>query len=254
MTQQEATHIINNGNDYTPEQREQAREIIVEACMKTHEQQNLIYLEILNSIPSESEFRDWMKTPFKTEYGNCATDGKIMVLTPLFDEPMIDRTNNIKPIFPVEPNCSIQILVSELKEGLSKVPLIDCFDNEENECSECGGEGEVDFEYSCKGKTHTVSGECPMCEGSGTVEDVSTTPNGEKEYKNGKYIEMHHGIFAPLVIEKLVFIGDKLGVDSLELYNHQGGYKPYYFKAKEVRIIAMGLISTNDEDIVYTIK
>ena len=37
MTLQEATHIINNSKDYTQEKKDQAREVIVEACMKTHE-------------------------------------------------------------------------------------------------------------------------------------------------------------------------------------------------------------------------
>ena len=51
MTLQEATNIINNSKDYTQEQKDQAREIIVEACMKTHE-------------PSPAPYESWDEVKF----------------------------------------------------------------------------------------------------------------------------------------------------------------------------------------------
>ena len=43
--------------------------------------------------------------------------------------------------------------------------------NEEYDCPECEGVGEVECEYTdMLGKTHGIITDCPVCEGYGTVD------------------------------------------------------------------------------------
>ena len=71
-----------------------------------------------------------------------------------------------------KPNFGGTLTIEKLKQALAKCPQVKEVVTivPEHACAECGGEGEVDWEYTTKdGLRYCQEFECPMCEGAGII-------------------------------------------------------------------------------------
>ena len=68
--------------------------------------------------------------------------------------------------------------------------------DEVDECLDCGGTGEVDWEYTdLDGNTHYMSEECPVCHGEKKVNVVIEKPTGRMLPKPQQVFRLHRVLF-----------------------------------------------------------
>lgn len=122
--------------------------------------------------------REQLQKPYyeksaKTVY---ATDGRVVILM----NPNVTSRSFEEIEFPPVGN-----LIEGAGEGFftleSLKKVLESFEMEEEQfiieegrkCEECEGSGEVEWEYTdLDGKSHFHDGDCPVCNGDGTTEDV----------------------------------------------------------------------------------
>ena len=159
------------------------------------------------------------KKPFLFNGKICATDKMSMVITPEMSEEYEDMTEKISKMYPPKPINEL-LRLDDLKIAYSNVLLLDCYDEVDKECSECGGDGNVDFEYHYDNSIFYTEGECPACEGEGHALEEADEPNGKKRPDCTKFICIKESVFQAQQVSKLIALSDILGVSEIFL-NHQ---------------------------------
>lgn len=136
--------------------------------------------DILNMyVDSEGKRPDFVNPFFQGNYV-CATNGHVLlkvnkqIVSSEYKE--LDKPNCLK--FFKTLNNEEKISLNYLKELLSKVELVDETKEvgQDVECSECDGEGVVEWEY----KRWTRDLDCPVCDGEGYSSTVKQVPTGKK--------------------------------------------------------------------------
>lgn len=212
-----------------------------------------VYLPILNIFCSNDKInRGWMAKPFISNGKTISTNGWVLFAVPQFGE-YEDKSEKIKGIYPIEHNKNIKYPLENFKSVISKMPLIDCFDEQEIKCDACGGEGEVIYEFDYGRKNYEIEHECPICEGEGVSTKRSDKPNGKKEIDNSKFIKIGNCTFNVNRIEELVFAASKLNVDFVELVNQTTSNRPCLFKIADAEMLMMPTTPNDDAMIVFTI-
>lgn len=195
---------------------------------------------------------DWFKTPFFVGERAVSTDKFSLISVPKFNDVYKDMTEKTKGIYPLQHNCNKEILLSELKDAISKVPLIDCFDKITTKCDACYGKGEVDYEFSYGVKDYTIEHECPVCEGEGTVDKINELPPGKKQYDYSKGIKIGNSIFHIERIEFLILVAETLSSEIIYIVRQDTKTRPNLFSIKEAEVLLMPMIS-NEEDVCANI-
>lgn len=111
------------------------------------------------------------------------------------------------------------VMADEVECVVKSIPLVDEYETVEatHTCKECGGSGEVEWEYEdCNGDTHFLEYECPVCGGNGLT-GGETRPTGKKAISKyacialgGRFIRARH---AALLLEAM----RAAGADAAEL-------------------------------------
>jgi hypothetical protein len=207
---------------------------------------------ILNHFTSkEDEAIEWTTKPFSLGNYSAATDSTTLVVTPKIGD-FIDMSGKVLPVIPII-NMNVAISVKELKEKMSLIPFVDCYDDieKDNECEACDGFGEVDYIFEYNGKTYEINEDCPICDGSGTIENKEKIPNGKKEYSTEQTIKIGVCHFYNYVLEKLIFVADVLEADTVNIISQTKSNCPCLFQIKEVEVL---LMPTTNENNITTIK
>jgi hypothetical protein len=210
------------------------------------------YETILNHLTSkEDEAIEWTTKPFSLGNYSAATDSVTLVVTPKIGD-FIDMSEIVLNVIP-KINMNVEISVQELKEKMSLIPFVDCYDDieKDNECEACDGFGEVDYIFEYNGKTYEINEDCPICDGSGTIENKEKIPNGKKEYSTEQTIKIGVCHFYNYVLEKLIFVADVLEADTVNIISQTKSNCPCLFQIKEVEVL---LMPTTNENNITTIK
>ena len=200
---------------------------------------------------SELKHRLWLTKPFNIGSYSAATDGMTLVITPKIGD-FTDMSEKVLSVIP-KINMNVSISVQELKEKMSLIPLVDCYDDieKDNECEACDGIGTVDYLFEYNGKTYEINDDCPICGGSGTIENKEKIPNGKKEYSDEQTIKIGVCHFYNYVLEKLIFVADILDADTINIISQTKSNQPCLFNIKDVSVL---LMPTANENNITTIK
>jgi len=206
------------------------------------------YFKILELVRSKDDYdAEWVQHPHHVLDRAAATDKHIAVFTPKIGE-FNDFTNKYHPhIYPFPVTHHQHILVSDVKQALSKLPFEDCFDEEIIKCGACEGEAQVEYEFQYKKKTYTSYQDCPVCNGEGGFDKKSDKPNGEKQYPETHAVKIGNSIFMGKILLRIIEICEILGVDNINLLSQTFPTKPTTFKVGEVEMLCMPAVDHNSE-------
>lgn len=206
-----------------------------------------VYEDILQLFVSDDDLRMWMTKPFIVGNKAVATDAHCLVSVPEW-KGNYEYCDKTKDVYPKEYNCFKEIPLSNFLAAIAKVPLIDDYDEEvtETECDECDGEGEVDFEYSAGRRDYYLTGECPICEGEGTITTTKKTPNGKKVADSSMLLAIGSHAFNIFNVHRLVQVAEMLHEEKINLVYQKVPSGASMFKVGECEVLMMPCFSNND--------
>ena len=204
-------------------------------------------------VHPESEYRQNIQEPFRQDGRICATDGRVLICIAeeLCEEEYTDMPNGLKPVntskvIPQKNTCET-VTALMLNKALEKAP-----EEKERKCPECGGSGQVEYEYRDRHyDRHTIEGDCPECEGTGEVGDY--TPIKYQFTIHGHALSYNH-------LKTLLRTMAYLNTDSLRLRHFQKGEGDlqallFDVEGKDIEILAMPqLRNENLKEIKITVK
>ena len=204
-------------------------------------------------VHPESEYRQNIQEPFRQDGRICATDGRVLIRIAegLCEEKYTDMPNGLKPVntskvIPQKNTCET-VTALMLNKALEKAP-----EEKERKCPECGGSGQVEYEYRDRlYDRHTIEGDCPECEGTGEVGDY--TPIKYQFTIHGHALSYNH-------LKTLLRTMAYLNTDSLRLRHFQKGEGDlqtllFDVEGKDIEILAMPqLRDENLKEIKITVK
>lgn len=135
---------------------------------------------------------------------------------------------------PSEKTCDRIITLNAIKDALTKLPMIEEEEIEEEECTECDGWGKVECEYyDSHGSFHEVKADCPLCDGTGYV-DGTPKKTGEKVVDYDTPIKLDGAYFKGRLFDILAQAMELIGLERLTM-THYGEYGTGVGKACELQ-------------------
>ena len=202
----------------------------------------------------ENQFRIWMQEPFNIGKNVYSTDAHSIMKVPnnsvrFFNEcTKPEKAKVILKYFDFKGSKIMDIKLSDLKDAISKVPLIDECINADSECkcTECEGEGEVEWEY----ESYTKDMDCPVCFGDGIVTEYKKEKTGRKIKAEGYFIDINVSRLRTAMIEQLIIIADLLNVETIEVIKQNKPNRGVFFKIGIAEIVMMPVLFTGDQNII----
>lgn len=210
--------------------------------------------ELLEMFTDADGFRAFTYVPFLHPTYNevWATEGHVIIrISP-------DRLNkHYEPVKGCEElilpkvlkPCHLSCTYKDIRQALDACPLVDEVVTDENEgdCKECGGTGEVEWWYADDNAyTHYHSFDCPVCGGSGVIIHKSEKHTGKKVYDEEAIVKIGNSFFRcyylDIVAKALAHIGadviditanDPLGLTEFVFDGIKIGLSSYYCKEGE---------------------
>ena len=110
--------------------------------------------------------------------------------------------------------CHLSCTYKAIRQALDACPLVDelVTEGNEEECKECGGTGEVEWEYTDDNlHTHYHDFDCPMCGGDGVITHKKETYTGRKVHDENAVVKIGNSFFRwyylDIVAKALAHIG-----------------------------------------------
>lgn len=172
------------------------------------------YKTIFEMFCGQDELRLDFMTPFKQGDNYYATDGHALICVPCSIVKLDykeQETPNCKAVMPTDHTCSLPIPVKELRAKLTPV-MVDEMKSKMEKCNECGGDGEVEYEYWTSKKTYTMDADCPICEGEGSV--GKDKPTGNKIPDPEAMYQIDGVLFGYEYLDRLIKVCELLDVDA----------------------------------------
>ncbi len=203
--------------------------------------------ELLTLFYDSDNCREVLRQPFLQDGKVCATDGHVLIR---IDSSLCDGNYEEKPggLTPprtasVVPAATTDIAVTrqQIERALEQAP-----EERNRQCPECGGSGDVTWEYrDCHYKKHTMEETCPVCDGFGTVDDYTVI-----KYQFifcGKPFSYHY-------VKTLLAAMSWLDIDTIRLVNADA--QPMLFKPEnmDVEILLMPQIRNDKLGCVTVIE
>lgn len=213
-----------------------------------------VYEEILQLFVSKEDFREWMKTPFLVGNKAVATDAHFLVAVPEWNGNY-EQSNKAASAYPMFVDFRKEYSIEQFKDAIAQVPLVDGFDEEikVDECDECNGEGEVEFEYYANGKYYYHDADCPVCEGEGQTEVTKQIPNGTKVPDSTKQIRIRLGCFSIEAVQRLIKVAELLNEKTVTLVNQKGNNSAAMFHVGQCEVLLMPLMNHGEEQVAANI-
>ena len=208
--------------------------------------------ELLEMFTEPDGFRAFTYIPFLHPIYNevWATEGHVIIrINP-------DRLNkHYEPVKGCEKlklpkalkPCHLSCTYKAIRQALDACPLVDEVVTEENEedCKECGGTGEVEWEYTDDNlHTHYQDFDCPVCGGSGVITHKLEKHTGKKVHDEEAIVKIGNSFFRwyylDIVAKALAHIGadvisvtanDPMGMTEFVFDNIKIGL--IFYKCKE---------------------
>lgn len=208
--------------------------------------------ELLEMFTEPDGFRAFTYIPFLHPIYNevWATEGHVIIrINP-------DRLNkHYEPVKGCEKlklpkalkPCYLSCTYKAIRQALDACPLVDEVVTEENEedCKECGGTGEVEWEYTDDNlHTHYQDFDCPVCGGSGVITHKLEKHTGKKVHDEEAIVKIGNSFFRwyylDIVAKALAHIGadvisvtanDPMGMTEFVFDNIKIGLM--FYKCKE---------------------
>jgi hypothetical protein len=209
-----------------------------------------VYQQVLQMFTSKDR-NNWMKEPFLVGDKAASTNGWVLIAVPNSNYQYEDNSEKTKTVYPIDCNCEKNISLAQLKDAISKAPLIDCFDETEQKCSACYGEGEVEYKFSYGIKDYTIDHECPVCEG--VVYKTSEIPNGKKEIDYTKFIIIGNSTFNIARVENIVEVAELLQAENITLVFQNRNTQASLFKVKDAEMIVMPCSTVDEQSVCANI-
>lgn len=197
-------------------------------------------------VEKDSDLRPNLKAPFIQENDGrvWASEGHIMIM---INQECVSGKYNSKTIGPHLPvreyNCDLPLSVSDLQIALAICPQEDevLVTYKETTCPECKGSGGVDGEYHAKydDQHYEISGECPICEGEGTIKTEVSTPTGNKIPKHDIFFKIGKGYFRGTFIQTIIKTCDLLGIEQIRLVRTDEHDISIIELSKDIHIVLM---------------
>ncbi len=150
----------------------------------------------------------------------------------------------------ITPNSNFRISIYSLENALRNITKVDeeIEGDEYEECDECDGRGEVEWEY----KEYTKYFDCPVCDGTGLSEEKKRVKTGNKVYNPESVIKIGNAAFRAYLIGIIVEAMKLTGENHL-LYDFQSinSKNRFILNNSGIEIILMPII---DKIPDYTIK
>lgn len=175
--------------------------------------------ELLEMFTAGDGVRAFTYVPFLHPVYNevWATDGRVIIrISP-------DRLNKrYEPVKGCEKlklpevlkPCHLSCTYKAIRQALDACPLVDEVVTDENDvdCKECGGTGEVEWEYTDDNlHTHYRDFDCPVCGGSGVIKHKLETHAGKKVHDENAIVKIGNATFRwyylDIVAKALAHIG-----------------------------------------------
>ncbi len=218
-----------------------------------------VYDEILKMYVGKDELRNWLFKPFSVGNLAIATNAHELIffnkeltkseLIPCENENPQIILNNI----PQERNQSFVLDIEKIEECFKNIPLVDVTKEvgEDIKCSECLGEGEVEWEYERWTKDMT----CPKCDGDGYESTSKQVPTGEKEIDGLKLIDIKNSRFSVLMVDRLLKVRNLLNEKEITLVYQLQANKSTIFKIGNIEVLCMPMMQTesNNELVVLNL-
>tara|TARA_R110000824_G_scaffold355441_1_gene542618 strand:- start:228 stop:896 length:669 start_codon:yes stop_codon:yes gene_type:complete len=212
----------------------------------------------LNSILKKSDYNLWTQKPFTIKNHVYSTNLHTIIKLPKESVGSFDdckKEINVKTIlelFSFDRKTIFTVNIKDLKNDISKIPLIDEFINSDSEgkCLECDGDGQVEWEYGF----HSKDMDCPVCDGEGVIIDSKRQKTGNKVKADGYVIEFNTAKIRSCMIEELINIADLLKVDKIELINEKNKFRGIAFKVGIAEVYMMPIMNVDKEYILNTFE
>lgn len=215
-----------------------------------------VYLDVLKLHQGNDELRPWMTKPFYVKDLAVATDAHTMIW---IDKNLVDgleqcdRPNPsvVTDLMPKEINENFTIDVEKIKEAISKIKLVDDFDivGESVKCSECDGDGEVEWEY----ENWTKDFECPKCDGEGYESSETQVKNGKKVIDTGFHIDIKQSRFSVEMILKLLKTQEILNAEEIILCYQIRPNASSVFLIGEAKVLCMPMQKIDEDKVVVNL-
>lgn len=203
--------------------------------------------ELLEMFTNPDGFRAFTYVPFLHPVYNevWATDEHVIIrISP-------DRLNgHYEPVKGCEElklpkvlkPCHLSCTYKAIRQALDACPLVDEVVTEENEedCKECGGTGEVEWEYTDDNlHRHYHSFDCPVCGGSGVVTHNLETHTGKKVHDEEFIVKIGNAFFLWFYLDIVAKALNHIGADTINITANE----PFGMTEFEVDGIKIGLAS-----------
>lgn len=187
--------------------------------------------ELLEMFTAGDGVRAFTYVPFLHPVYNevWATEGHVIIRinpdrTNKHYEP-VKRCEELKLPKVLRP-CHLSCTYKAIRQALDACPLVDEIVTEENEedCKECGGTGEVKWEYTDDNlHTHYHDFDCPMCGGDGVIIHKLETHTGKKVHDENATVKIGNSFFKwyylDIVAKALAHIGaDVISITASDSY------------------------------------
>jgi len=193
--------------------------------------------DVFSMFLSKDELRPVLQNPFIKSNKVCATDGYALVY---IDEKdcFFDFTNeyeNAPNIDAVVPTPNIHKKLNVCNSDFEKFKTEDEYKivGEDIKCSECGGDGEVEWEY----ERWTKSFDCPKCDGDGLEYKSRSVLTGEKTFGVCR-VKIQDVYFDMAKFYRLIRVQDILQEDIV-LVNSDTQSKGFLFKIGICHVLIM---------------
>ncbi len=207
---------------------------------------------LLNLFTSSDELRPQMMFPNLENGIVTATDSHALIMIPENEvclkygtNPKYPKAEKLVKEFEARDLTSVKVRMQDLAKEISKARLE--VDKDSIKCKECGGDGYVDFKYTDKsGYTHSLDGDCPICEGEG-IDFINPKfarirlVQRQDDNGNNCDIVIDDLHFHPFQIYRLFMVALVKGYDEIEIFYDKNKYGQAIAYIGNIKVLIMVL-------------
>lgn len=219
------------------------------------------YLKILSLCcldNSDSDERiEWLKEPFSIGDNIYSTNKYVMVYFNksntlpadfTIDNLTEERSSRVIKLVPEVNDEKYVITIDQINTALSFCIPIPEYETVGRDviCSECSGEGYVEWHYEGKknGK-YSKEFECPVCGGEGLSSKTKKVPTGGNTFSANELVKFGKCYFSSLNTNYIKKIAELLGEKEVYLISQKSHDGASLFRIGDVSLIIMPLIQIN---------